>query len=233
MLYHRPLFPCRSATTMTFEFSSLPCSILLLAGGRGQRVGGQDKGLLEWQGQPLIAHLHQLARPLTDDLIISCNRNHERYALYADQQVSDDNPDFPGPLAGIRAGLFAARHEHLLILPCDVPQIDARLLADLRATARRNRQLPVMVRQGDFWEPLLCVIPTRLKNQVEQAWQAGSAARASCGCNWVPWRWNVRPMTRAWPILIRPSCCTPGLACQNEPCTRNFAGVPYVTRSAI
>ena len=173
MLYHRPLFTCRSGTAMSLESSPLPCSILLLAGGRGQRMGGQDKGLLQWQGQPLIAHLQQLARPLTDDLIISCNRNHECYAPYADQLVSDDNLDFPGPLAGIRAGLLAARHEHLLILPCDVPQIDGRLLADLRGTAQRNPQLPVMVRQGEFWEPLLCIIPTRLKAQVEQAWQAG------------------------------------------------------------
>ncbi|KRP70432.1 MULTISPECIES: molybdenum cofactor guanylyltransferase MobA [Pseudomonas] len=158
---------------MTPEFSSLPCSILLLAGGRGQRMGGQDKGLLEWQGQPLIAHLQRLVRPLTDDLIISCNRNLERYAPYADQLVSDDSPDFPGPLAGIRAGLLAARHEHLLILPCDVPQIDARLLADLRQIAQRNLRVPVMVRHGEFWEPLLCIIPTGLKDQVERAWQAG------------------------------------------------------------
>lgn len=173
MLYHRPLFTCRSATIMTPEFSSLPCSILLLAGGRGQRMGGQDKGLLEWQGQPLIAHLQRLVRPLTDDLIISCNRNLERYAPYADQLVSDDSPDFPGPLAGIRAGLLAARHEHLLILPCDVPQIDARLLTDLRQIAQRNLRVPVMVRHGEFWEPLLCIIPTGLKDQVERAWQAG------------------------------------------------------------
>lgn len=40
-----------------------PCSILLLAGGRGQRMGGQDKGLIEWRGQPLIAHLHEVVRP--------------------------------------------------------------------------------------------------------------------------------------------------------------------------
>ncbi|WP_124422934.1 molybdenum cofactor guanylyltransferase MobA [Pseudomonas orientalis] len=158
---------------MLLESLPLSCSILLLAGGRGQRMGGQDKGLLEWRGQPLIAHLQRLSRPLTDDLIISCNRNHERYAAYADQLVSDDSADFPGPLAGIRAGLFAARHEHLLILPCDVPQIDARLLADLRATAQRNRQVPVMVRHGEFWEPLLCIIPVTLKAQVEQAWKAG------------------------------------------------------------
>ncbi|OPA91381.1 molybdenum cofactor guanylyltransferase MobA [Pseudomonas fluorescens] len=158
---------------MSLDSSPLPCSILLLAGGRGQRMGGQDKGLLTWQGEPLIAHLQRLTRPLTDDLIISCNRNHEIYAPYADQLVSDDSPDFPGPLAGIRAGLAAARHEHLLILPCDVPHIDARLLAELRATAQRNPLLPLMVRHGEFWEPLICIIPTRLRSEVEQAWDAG------------------------------------------------------------
>ncbi|MGY2195032.1 molybdenum cofactor guanylyltransferase MobA [Pseudomonas pergaminensis] len=158
---------------MSTDSSPLPCSILLLSGGRGQRMGGQDKGLLEWRGQPLIAHLQRLVRPLTDDLIISCNRNHDRYALYADQLVSDDSPDFPGPLAGIRAGLAAARHAHLLILPCDVPQMDARLLAELRETAQRDPSLPVMVRHGEFWEPLICIIPTPLQAEVEQAWHAG------------------------------------------------------------
>ena len=173
MLYHRPLFTCRSGTQMPDDSSPLPCSILLLAGGRGQRMGGQDKGLLEWHGQPLIAHLQHLVRPLTDDLIISCNRNLERYAPYADQVVSDDSADFPGPLAGIRAGLSTARHGHVLILPCDVPHLDARLLADLRETAQRNPRLPVMVRHGEFWEPLICIIPTYLQSAVEQAWQAG------------------------------------------------------------
>ena len=173
MLYHRALFTCRSGTTMSLDYSPLPCSILLLAGGRAQRMGGQDKGLLAWHGQPLIAHLQSLTRPLTDDLIISCNRNHDRYAPYADQLVSDDSPDFPGPLAGIRAGLAAARHAHLLILPCDVPNIDVGLLDDLREIARRNPLWPVMVRHGEFWEPLICIIPTYLQPEIEQAWDAG------------------------------------------------------------
>jgi len=158
---------------MSLDCCPLPCSILLLAGGRGQRMGGQDKGLLTWRGQPLIAHVHGLVRGLTDDLIISCNRNQDRYAAYADRLVNDDSADFPGPLAGIRAGLAAARHGHLLVLPCDVPHLDARLLTDLRDTARRTPQSPVMVRHGEFWEPLICIIPTHLKNAVEQAWQAG------------------------------------------------------------
>ncbi|MBD9458603.1 molybdenum cofactor guanylyltransferase MobA [Pseudomonas sp. PDM05] len=158
---------------MPIDSSPLPCSVLLLSGGRGQRMGGQDKGLLEWRGQPLIAHLHGLVRPLTDDLIISCNRNPERYAAFADQLVNDDSPDYPGPLAGIRAGLVAARHGHLLILPCDVPQIDAQLLAELRTTAQRNPRVPVMVRHGQFWEPLICILPTALRDAVEAAWHAG------------------------------------------------------------
>ncbi|UVE43919.1 NTP transferase domain-containing protein [Pseudomonas chlororaphis] len=120
---------------MTQRADLPPCSILLLAGGRGQRMGGRDKGLIEWQGRPLIAHLHRLTRSLSDDLIISCNRNRQQYAPYADQLVQDESNDFPGPLAGIRAGLAVARHTHLLVLPCDVPRIDAQLIDAMRQSA--------------------------------------------------------------------------------------------------
>ena len=150
-----------------------PCSILLLAGGRGQRMGGQDKGLLDWHGEPLIAHLHRKTRPLSDDLIISCNRNPEKYAPYADQLVHDDEGDFPGPFAGIRSGLKAARHAHLLVLPCDVPRIDAALLNSMRETANQHPDKPLMLRHGEHWEPLLCVIPVALRADFESAWTDG------------------------------------------------------------
>lgn len=149
------------------------CSILLLAGGRGQRMGGQDKGLVLWHGEPLIAHVHRKARPLSDDLIISCNRNLEQYAPYADQLVHDDEGDFPGPLAGIRAGLKAARHPHMLVLPCDVPRVDAALITSLRETASLHPDNPLMLRHGDHWEPLLCVIPVSLGGDFERAWLNG------------------------------------------------------------
>lgn len=158
---------------MTSNTPLPPCSILLLAGGRGQRMGGQDKGLLEWHGEPLIAHLHRKTRPLSDDLIISCNRNLEKYAPYADQLVHDDEGDFPGPLAGIRAGLKAARHTHLLVLPCDVPRIDAALLQNMRKTAGQHPDKPLMLRHGEHWEPLLCIIPVALSAAFETAWNEG------------------------------------------------------------
>lgn len=146
------------------------CSVLLLSGGRGHRLGGRDKGLVEWRGRPLIAWLHERVRPVTDDLIISCNRNAERYATWADQLVRDDTPDFQGPLAGIRAGLAVARHDQVLILPCDAPLVDDALIAELLAAAGEH---PVMVRQGRFWEPLFCVLPRAVLPVLDAGWQAG------------------------------------------------------------
>lgn len=146
------------------------CSVLLLSGGRGQRMGGRDKGLLNWRGRPLIAWLHDLTRPLSDDLIISCNRNQEHYAPYADQLVADQEQDFQGPLAGIRAGMAAARHEQMLVLPCDAPLVDHALIESLLAQAGSQ---PVVIRQNDYWQPLFCLLPTRLRDGLEQAWQSG------------------------------------------------------------
>ncbi|CDZ93398.1 molybdenum cofactor guanylyltransferase MobA [Pseudomonas saudiphocaensis] len=149
------------------------CSILLLAGGRGQRMGGKDKGLVEWHGKPLVAWPQRIARPLTDDLLISCNRNHDLYATFADRLITDNETGFPGPLAGIRAGLAAARHRWLLVLPCDAPLIDEALLTDLYNSARQAPDTPVMVRRGEQWEPLFCVIALSQADAIETAWQAG------------------------------------------------------------
>ncbi|QRY78629.1 molybdenum cofactor guanylyltransferase MobA [Pseudomonas sp. PDNC002] len=150
-----------------------PCSVLILAGGRGQRMGGQDKGLLDWQGKPLVSYAAALARPFSDDLIISCNRNADVYAAYADRLVQDDSPDFPGPLAGIRAGLAAARHPHLLVLPCDAPRLDAALLEHLLCASAAAPDVVHMLRHGKQWEPLFCIVPVVMRTAVEDAWNNG------------------------------------------------------------
>lgn len=149
------------------------CSILLLAGGRGQRMGGQDKGLIDWRGRPLIAWLHDTVRPMTDDLLLSCNRNQSTYAQYADQLVCDNEQGYPGPLAGIRSGLSAARNRWMLLLPCDTPLIDRPLLKSLYAAATSAAERPVMLRCGTQLEPLFSIIPTGLRPEIERLWLAG------------------------------------------------------------
>lgn len=149
-----------------------PCSVLILAGGRGQRMGGRDKGLLEWRGEPLIAHVQRAVRPLSDDLIISCNRNQDAYAGFADQLVGDAEQDYPGPLAGVIAGLQVARHEWVALLACDAPQVEQPLVDALRQLAV-DGDSAAMVRQGGFWQPMFSVLPRRLLPVLEQAWAAG------------------------------------------------------------
>ncbi|MCU1716560.1 molybdenum cofactor guanylyltransferase MobA [Pseudomonas sp. 5P_3.1_Bac2] len=184
------------------DSSPLPvCSVLLLAGGRGQRMGGADKGLLSWRGKPLISWLSELVRPLTDDLLISCNRNAEQYAIYADGLVSDDEQDFPGPFAGIRAGMRSARHSHLMVLPCDAPQVDRALLEQLLG---QQGARPVVVAQGEFLEPLFALLPCAELGSLERVWQAGERS---------PQRW-LRQLN---PLVIQCAEGDPRLANFNTP----------------
>ena len=76
---------------------------MILAGGRGTRMGGADKGLLELAGRPLVAHLLEALRPQVATVLISANRNTEVYARFGATVVPDPWPDFRGPLAGIAA----------------------------------------------------------------------------------------------------------------------------------
>lgn len=149
-----------------------PCSLLILAGGRGQRMGGRDKGLIDWQGEPLVAHVHRVVRPLSDDLVISCNRNQDAYRAYADQLVGDADADFPGPLAGVIAGLKVARHAWVVVLACDAPLVDRGLIEDLLRVAAAH-DCAAMVRQGGYWQPMFSVLPRRVLPVLEQAWAEG------------------------------------------------------------
>ena len=58
-----------------------PYSLLILAGGQGRRMQGKDKGLLDWQGQPLIAHIVDALAENAHEVLVSCNRNSDRYPI--------------------------------------------------------------------------------------------------------------------------------------------------------
>ncbi|VVD99369.1 molybdenum cofactor guanylyltransferase MobA [Pandoraea fibrosis] len=96
---------------------------LILAGGRGQRMGGRDKGLQMFAGRPLAAHVADRLRPQVGTLLISANRNRDAYAAFGAAVVSDETQDFAGPLAGMLAGLRAACTDYVLTAPCDAPYL--------------------------------------------------------------------------------------------------------------
>lgn len=105
---------------------------LVLAGGRGSRMGGVDKGLQMLDGVPLVQHaLHRLA-PQVGSLMINANRNLETYARFGLPVWPDADGDFAGPLAGFVAGLSHCATEWLVTVPCDTPRFPLDLVERLR-----------------------------------------------------------------------------------------------------
>jgi molybdopterin-guanine dinucleotide biosynthesis protein A len=115
----------------------------ILAGGAGRRVGGADKGLLEWKGRPLVEHALDRLRPQVDAIVIGANRNRDAYAVLGHAVVVDAAPGFRGPLAGLAALLAASPAEWVLCVPVDVPGFPLDLGARLRAALAPGDRLAV------------------------------------------------------------------------------------------
>jgi molybdopterin-guanine dinucleotide biosynthesis protein A len=99
-------------------------------------MGGADKGLIDWRGRPLVAHVIERLAPQVDALLLSANRNLDRYRSYGYPVLADDEEGYPGPLAGLRAGLAACATDWLLTCPCDCPALPDDLAVRLLAAAR-------------------------------------------------------------------------------------------------
>lgn len=106
-------------------------SAVILAGGESKRMGGEDKGLLLLDGQPLVQHIIKRIAPQVDELLINANRHQETYAAFGYPVIPDSGVGFLGPLAGMLAGLQAAQHEWVLTIPCDTPYLPIDLTARL------------------------------------------------------------------------------------------------------
>jgi molybdopterin-guanine dinucleotide biosynthesis protein A len=117
---------------------------VILAGGMGRRVGGEDKGLIELNGKPLIAHVIDIIAPQVDTLVISANRNIEQYEAFSYPVITDRQEGFCGPLAGIDAAFAVTDKPYLLCVPCDTPLLPSNLLA-LLYTALQDSEYPMAI----------------------------------------------------------------------------------------
>ena len=109
---------------MTHPTASADITALILAGGRGSRMGGVDKGLQNFQGTPLALHsLMRLQQQtlLPADVMINANRNLGAYEAFGVPVWPDALADYAGPLAGFLTGLERCETPLLLTVPCDVP----------------------------------------------------------------------------------------------------------------
>jgi len=108
---------------------------LILAGGRGSRMGGTDKGLQPLRGMPMAMHVLWRLAPQVADVVINANRNLDAYEGFGRTVVPDASADFQGPLAGMLAGLPYCETEWMMVVPCDTPHFPSDLVARLLEAA--------------------------------------------------------------------------------------------------
>ena len=139
---------------------------LVLAGGRGARMGGVDKGLQSHLGMPLALHAVLRIGPQVGAVMINANRNLGAYESMGAPVWPDSIPDYAGPLAGFLVGLERCETEYLATVPCDTPRFPedlVRRLAEALASASAEIAMAA-TRDGDRVQthPVFCLMHTSL-----------------------------------------------------------------------
>lgn len=131
---------------------------LVLAGGLGRRMGGIDKGLVEFDGRPMVAHVIERLLPQVDALLINANQNAETYAAFGHPVVPDRIAGFAGPLAGLHAGLVASTTPLLVSVPCDSPFLPLDLVKRLRSALEAEHAQLAVAKTGDQAHPVFSLV---------------------------------------------------------------------------
>jgi molybdenum cofactor guanylyltransferase len=163
---------------------------LVLAGGRGSRMGGVDKGLQSWRGTPLALNAlrrlqQQTGGPLAQ-VLINANRNLPVYRAWGvpvwPDEVLNQVPDFAGPLAGFATGLAHCRTRYLLTVPCDSPLFALDLAARLADAMAQHQADIAMVAAPETTadgqtrlrsQPVFCLLRTALAASLTDFIQSG------------------------------------------------------------
>ncbi len=161
------------------KFNPADITAAILAGGKGKRLGGRDKGLECLAGKRLIEHVIAGVHPQIGNLLICINRNNALYGTYA-AICTDRAEGFLGPVAGIAAALAACRTEWLLTVPVDCPAPPADLAQRLYRNAYAAQAKLAVVHDGTRRQPLFAIY------RHELAADAASALKSDLSV----WRWQ-------------------------------------------
>ena len=153
---------------------------VILAGGRGSRMGGTDKGLQNFNGVPLALHTLLRLSPQVGEVMINANRNLAAYESFGVPVWPDAAglSEFSGPLAGFLTGLERCETAYLLTVPCDTPRFSEGLVARLaEALARDDAEMAVVAALEEDGQlrpqPVFCLMHTRLLESLVRCTASG------------------------------------------------------------
>ncbi len=147
--------------------SSPSLTLVILAGGMGRRMNGQDKGLLPYREGVLIEAVLPQVTQQVSRILINANRNQQDYERFGFPVVADSLADFQGPLAGMLTAMKHVDTDYILTLPCDGPQVAPDYVAKM-LEVRDQAQVPLVVASdGDRLQPVYALLATELAGSLE------------------------------------------------------------------
>jgi molybdopterin-guanine dinucleotide biosynthesis protein A len=139
---------------------------VILAGGRARRMGGQDKGLIEVSGRPMIDYVLEVLVPQVGHIVINANRNCERYASYGYPVIGDEIRGFQGPLAGIVSSMADVETPYLLTAPCDSPFLPEDLGSLLYGALMKGEAEIAVAHDGTRMQPVFALLRRDLRSSL-------------------------------------------------------------------
>lgn len=147
---------------------------LVLAGGRGTRMGGRDKGLELLHGRPMVEHVLSQLVPQVKTVLINANRNIDRYREFGFDVVPDADDSFSGPLAGVLAGLRRCKTRWMMTVPCDTPILAPGLVSRLFQALEDQPDAPLAYPMTDGQShPVFMLLKTSLLESLSTALESG------------------------------------------------------------
>jgi len=140
------------------EIPTVDITGVILAGGRGSRMGGVDKGLTPLAGRPMVGYVIDALRPQVGALLINANRSEEQYAALGLEVIRDPVEGFAGPLAGMAAALGAARTPYVATAPCDSPLLPRDLVQRLGDALSAARAQIAVAHDGERMHPVFALL---------------------------------------------------------------------------
>jgi molybdenum cofactor guanylyltransferase len=146
---------------------------VILAGGKGRRFAGNDKGLIMFKQRPLITYLLEAIAPQVSQIIINANRNLDVYAHYGYPVISDAMSDYQGPLAGFSVAMSQVTTTHIVTLPCDAPFVSADYVHRLCDAFNQQQPELAVAHDGERLQPVHALLPVALKPSLDHYLQTG------------------------------------------------------------
>jgi molybdenum cofactor guanylyltransferase len=136
-------------------------------------MGGQDKGLIEFDGKPLVALLIDQLEQQGVTVVVNANRNQDRYRAFGLPVISDRLDDYQGPLAGFASAMDAVDTRFILTLPCDGPRLAPDYVARFADAAQGDRCEVLVAHDGERLQPVHALLDVSLLPALEAFLQSG------------------------------------------------------------